>query len=445
MTASTRLAEFTVATRLADCPAGSPGGRPPRRPRYHRRDPRGGERAGGPRGAPDDPGGREHPALHGHRHAAPGRGHGGRAGQRRGRSRPRLRRHQLHPAGTSERPAPGRGAGRRPRWSRATGPRWPSPTSPASRWPRRSARPSTPRTTSGAGTPRRPSAPSPARPPPPRSSPSTSQTTRTALGIAASLASGLKENFGSMTKPFHAGHAARNGVWAAMLAREGLTSSATALDGPQGYLAAFGGRERPGRSASGTGSALADPRIGDRGQAVPVVRPHPLRHRRADRSARAAPPRSRPDQPGRSRRDPRGPERAHPPAAGHRAGAQVLHGVLRGGGAGRRPGDPGQLRRRPAASGRGEADVQRLDGRRSRLARRPRTARVEQGHRAALRRAHPRGGAARRRRGIRISRCRTRHCAPSSWPAPPASCPATRPRPWPSRSRASKPFRTSAR
>jgi 2-methylcitrate dehydratase PrpD len=63
--------------------------------------------------------------------------------------------------------------------------------------------------------------------------------TQHALGIAASLASGLKENFGSMTKPFHAGHAARNGVFAAMLAREGLTASGSALDGRQGYAAAF--------------------------------------------------------------------------------------------------------------------------------------------------------------------------------------------------------------
>jgi 2-methylcitrate dehydratase PrpD len=63
---------------------------------------------------------------------------------------------------------------------------------------------------------------------------------RHALGIAASLASGLKENFGSMTKPYHAGHAARNGVWAAMLAREGFTASDTALEGKQGYAAAFG-------------------------------------------------------------------------------------------------------------------------------------------------------------------------------------------------------------
>jgi 2-methylcitrate dehydratase PrpD len=63
--------------------------------------------------------------------------------------------------------------------------------------------------------------------------------TRHALGLAASLASGLKENFGSMTKPFHAGHAARNGVFAALVAREGLTASDSALDGRQGYTAAF--------------------------------------------------------------------------------------------------------------------------------------------------------------------------------------------------------------
>ncbi len=65
--------------------------------------------------------------------------------------------------------------------------------------------------------------------------------TRHALALAASLASGLQENFGSMTKPYHAGHAARNGVLAARLAREGLTASESALDGKQGFMAAFGG------------------------------------------------------------------------------------------------------------------------------------------------------------------------------------------------------------
>ncbi len=69
--------------------------------------------------------------------------------------------------------------------------------------------------------------------------------TRHALGIAASLASGLKENFGSMTKPFHAGHAAQSGIKAAQLAREGMTASDAALDGRQGYVAAFSGATLP--------------------------------------------------------------------------------------------------------------------------------------------------------------------------------------------------------
>jgi 2-methylcitrate dehydratase PrpD len=68
--------------------------------------------------------------------------------------------------------------------------------------------------------------------------------TRTALAIAASQASGLKENFGTMTKPFHAGHAARSGVLSALLAREGFTASEQALEGPQGYFAVLGAGKR---------------------------------------------------------------------------------------------------------------------------------------------------------------------------------------------------------
>ena len=60
-----------------------------------------------------------------------------------------------------------------------------------------------------------------------------------ALAIAASSASGLKENFGTMVKPLHAGLAARSAVLAAELARAGMTASAAAIDGPQGFLAAF--------------------------------------------------------------------------------------------------------------------------------------------------------------------------------------------------------------
>lgn len=60
-----------------------------------------------------------------------------------------------------------------------------------------------------------------------------------ALSIAASEASGLKENFGTMVKPLHAGLAARNGVLAALLARSGMNASAGAIDGAQGFLTAM--------------------------------------------------------------------------------------------------------------------------------------------------------------------------------------------------------------
>ena len=65
-----------------------------------------------------------------------------------------------------------------------------------------------------------------------------------ALGIAASSASGLKDNFGSMVKPLHAGLAARDGVLASLLARGGLTASAQSLDGSQGFLHAMDSERR---------------------------------------------------------------------------------------------------------------------------------------------------------------------------------------------------------
>ncbi|MBI2152968.1 MAG: MmgE/PrpD family protein, partial [Candidatus Rokubacteria bacterium] len=78
---------------------------------------------------------------------------------------------------------------------------------------------------------------------------------RHALAIAASQASGLKENFGTMTKPFHAGHAARSGLLAALLAREGFTGSEIALEGPQGYLRVLGSQtENPAATLECLGS-----------------------------------------------------------------------------------------------------------------------------------------------------------------------------------------------
>ncbi len=66
-----------------------------------------------------------------------------------------------------------------------------------------------------------------------------------ALGIAASLACGVKENIGSMVKPLHAGMAARNGVMAAQLAKAGFTASEQSIDGPQGYLVVMDSQKPP--------------------------------------------------------------------------------------------------------------------------------------------------------------------------------------------------------
>jgi 2-methylcitrate dehydratase PrpD len=65
--------------------------------------------------------------------------------------------------------------------------------------------------------------------------------TAQALAIAASLASGIKANFGTMTKPLHVGHTARNGLFAALLARDGFTANPAALEHKQGFLMVFNG------------------------------------------------------------------------------------------------------------------------------------------------------------------------------------------------------------
>ncbi|MBV8889433.1 MAG: MmgE/PrpD family protein [Alphaproteobacteria bacterium] len=62
-----------------------------------------------------------------------------------------------------------------------------------------------------------------------------------ALAIAASLAGGIKANFGTMTKPLHVGHTARNGLMAALLARDGFTANPAALEHRQGFLHVFNG------------------------------------------------------------------------------------------------------------------------------------------------------------------------------------------------------------
>lgn len=66
--------------------------------------------------------------------------------------------------------------------------------------------------------------------------------TATALAIAASLAAGLKANFGTMTKPLHVGHCNRSGLLAALLARDGYTAnSSDVFEHKQGFLNVFNG------------------------------------------------------------------------------------------------------------------------------------------------------------------------------------------------------------
>src|SRR5436190_18498 len=65
--------------------------------------------------------------------------------------------------------------------------------------------------------------------------------TRRALSLGATQAGGLRENFGTMTKPFHAGRAAESGVVAAELAALGFTASPNGLEGERGFFRAAGG------------------------------------------------------------------------------------------------------------------------------------------------------------------------------------------------------------
>ena len=62
-----------------------------------------------------------------------------------------------------------------------------------------------------------------------------------AFGVAATAGGGLRTNFGTMTKPFHAGHAAEGGLVAVDLAALGWTASHTVLEAPGGFFNAYGG------------------------------------------------------------------------------------------------------------------------------------------------------------------------------------------------------------
>src|SRR6202011_3237790 len=69
--------------------------------------------------------------------------------------------------------------------------------------------------------------------------------TSRAFGVAASHAAGLRENFGTMMKPFQAGHATESGVVAADLAAIGWTAAEQILEAQRGFFHAYGGTYDP--------------------------------------------------------------------------------------------------------------------------------------------------------------------------------------------------------
>ncbi len=87
-------------------------------------------------------------------------------------------------------------------------------------------------------------------------------TIQQALGIAASMAGGLRRNFGTMTKPLHSGLAARSALMAVRLAMAGLTAADDILEAKAGFYSTYG-------------SADSDPDVTARGLGKPFVISNP--------------------------------------------------------------------------------------------------------------------------------------------------------------------------
>ena len=90
-----------------------------------------------------------------------------------------------------------------------------------------------------------------------------------ALAIAGSQSAGLRENFGTMTKPFHAGRSSESGVAAAQFAKYGWTATDKILEAPRGFFRAAGGGYDEGAILGKLGApwTFAEPGIS--------IKPHP--------------------------------------------------------------------------------------------------------------------------------------------------------------------------
>lgn len=96
-----------------------------------------------------------------------------------------------------------------------------------------------------------------------------------ALGIAGTQAAGVREVFGSMSKPFHAGRAAQSGVLAGLLARRGFTSTREILEGRRGFAAVLSTASDMEQISDGLGERWELPNNGLKPYSCGVVS-HPL-------------------------------------------------------------------------------------------------------------------------------------------------------------------------
>jgi 2-methylcitrate dehydratase PrpD len=96
-----------------------------------------------------------------------------------------------------------------------------------------------------------------------------------ALGIATTQAAGMQQNRGTMTKSFHAGRAASNGVLAGLLAREGFDSSDESIEGRRGFSRTYSTGSKPEALLDGLGTDWQIVRNGYKPYACGIV-VHPL-------------------------------------------------------------------------------------------------------------------------------------------------------------------------
>lgn len=110
------------------------------------------------------------------------------------------------------------------------------------------------------------------------------------LGIAATQASGHREQFGAMTKALHVGKAASNGILASLLGARGFTAAPDSLQGRRGMFAVMSPSSRPNALVAGIGKDWEIARVGIKPYACGVVTHAPMDALRRLRTERGVQP-----------------------------------------------------------------------------------------------------------------------------------------------------------